>query len=98
MTMPPEPPEFDTTSIHTPEDLNALIEQSAKRGARLALAEIGLGDDNAPRDLKDLRNLLIAWRKIRAQTFEAIFRLFIHLILVSMLAVATIIIWFNART
>lgn len=87
----------DNNTLNNQQDLNDLIEKSAKRGARLALAEIGLGDDNAPRDLKDLRNLLIAWRRIRAQTVEAIFRLFIHLFLVSMLALATVILWLNAR-
>ena len=83
--------------IDSKQNINDLIEKSAKRGAQLALAEIGLGDDNAPRDLKDLRNLLIAWRRIRAQTVEAIFRLFIHLFLVSMLALATVMLWLNAR-
>lgn len=79
------------------QDLAQLIEKSAKRGARLALAEIGLDDHSAHRDVRDLRNLLIAWRRIRAQAMAAMTRLLIHLILVSMLAVSTIILWFHAR-
>jgi len=55
-------------------DLNQMIERSAQRGARLALSELGLEDHQAPRDLRDLRNLLIAWRRIRRQVLEVMLR------------------------
>ena len=78
-------------------DLNQLIERSAQRGARLALSELGLEDHQAPRDLRDLRNLLIAWRRIRRQALEVMLRVFVQMLLVVMLAMATGLLWFNSR-
>ncbi len=51
-------------------DVSQLIERSAKRGARLALAELDLDDARAAEDLRDLRQLLVAWRKIRRHAIE----------------------------
>ena len=42
----------------TSPDWNIIIKQAAKRGARNALAEIGLDDQAACRDVRDLRELL----------------------------------------
>jgi len=78
-------------------DLNQLIERSAQRGARLALSELGLEDHQASRDLRDLRNLLIAWRRIRRQALEVMLRVFVQMLLVVMLAMATGLLWFNSR-
>jgi hypothetical protein len=78
-------------------DLNQMIERSAQRGARLALSELGLEDHQAPRDLRDLRNLLIAWRRIRRQVLEVMLSVFVQMLLVVMLAMATGLLWFNSR-
>jgi hypothetical protein len=78
-------------------DLELLIERTAKRGARLALAELGLDDDHAPEDIRDLRLLLTSWRRIRRQTLETLLKLSVHLILAALLAVSTVLLWFSGR-
>lgn len=44
------------------EALDALIERAAKRGAKSALNDIGLGDENAVEDVRGLRSLLASYR------------------------------------
>ena len=46
----------------TPEEFEAMLDRAAKKGARAALEELGLHDQNAEKDLEDLRSLLSAWR------------------------------------
>jgi hypothetical protein len=58
---------------------------------------LGLEDHQAPRDLRDLRNLLIAWRRIRRQVLEVMLSVFVQMLLVVMLAMATGLLWFNSR-
>lgn len=41
------------------------MEDIAERAARKALASVGLDDEKAGRDLRDLRDLLTAWREVR---------------------------------
>tara|TARA_R110000765_G_scaffold255342_1_gene356067 strand:- start:67 stop:312 length:246 start_codon:yes stop_codon:yes gene_type:complete len=45
----------------TPEELEAMLDRSAKR----ALDSIGLTDENAARDIQEMRSLLDAWRDTR---------------------------------
>ena len=47
------------------EKLDALIEKAAQRGAKAALESIGLHDDKAGADVRDLRQLLTSWREAR---------------------------------
>lgn len=49
----------------SPEELEAMLDRAAKRGAKEALASIGLLDDNAHKDISDMRSLLEAWRETR---------------------------------
>lgn len=49
----------------TDEQLDALIERAAQRGAKAALESIGLHDEDAGRDVRDLRALLTNWREAR---------------------------------
>ena len=76
-------------SISNPDDidLDELIELSARRGARLALAELGLDDDHAPGDVRDLRNLLFSWRKIRREAVNTVVSLLVKAFLIFMIAV-----------
>lgn len=46
----------------TKSELILLINDAAATGARKALFDIGLHDDNAIHDVKELRNLLDSWR------------------------------------
>jgi len=47
----------------TEAELELLLDRSAKRGAQEALKTIGLHDENAVHDVKDLRDLLDMWRE-----------------------------------
>jgi transposase len=46
----------------TPEEFEAMLDRAAKKGARAALEEIGLHDEQAGKDLDELRSLLASWR------------------------------------
>lgn len=39
-----------------------MLDRAAKKGARAALEEIGLHDEQAGKDLDELRGLLASWR------------------------------------
>ena len=45
----------------SPEELEEMLDRSAKR----ALESIGLTDENAARDIQEMRSLLDAWRDTR---------------------------------
>jgi hypothetical protein len=45
----------------SPEELEEMLDKSAKR----ALESIGLTDENAARDIREMRSLLDAWRETR---------------------------------
>ena len=79
---------------HNP-DLNQIIEGAAKRGARLALSELGLEDNQAPRDIRDLRNLLISWRRIRREAINAMITFSIRALLFFMVAITALVLWFG---
>ena len=49
----------------TKEEMAKLIEQSAELGARKALRDIGLSDDDALSDVSELRGLLDSWRSTK---------------------------------
>jgi len=51
-------------------EFEQLIKRASKEGARLALSEIGLDDDNAHLDIRDLRGLLNAFRMAKKHSFK----------------------------
>ena len=46
----------------TKEQIEEMLDSAAKRGASQALREIGLHDDTAANDIREMRSLLDAWR------------------------------------
>ena len=52
-------------TIITPEELEAMLDRAARKGAKEALASIGLLDDSAQKDIVEMRGLLEAWRDTR---------------------------------
>jgi hypothetical protein len=46
----------------TEEQLEAMLDRAAKKGAAQALRELGLQDESAATDLREMRSLLDAWR------------------------------------
>lgn len=51
-----------------------LLEQAACRGARKALQEVGLSDENAATDVRDLRDLLSALRTAKKEALQTFVR------------------------
>lgn len=49
----------------TRAELNDIVAEAAEKGATWALAKLGLGDDRAGNDLRDLRGLLGAYQKVK---------------------------------
>jgi len=47
------------------EALEAMLEQAAERGAKKALATVGLGDEEAPEHIRGLRDLFTMYRVVR---------------------------------
>jgi hypothetical protein len=54
------------------QQLNLLIEKAAERGARRALESVGLHDENAGKDIHDLRTLIDGWRQTRSTITKTI--------------------------
>ena len=52
-------------TIITPEELEEMLDRAARKGAKEALASIGLLDDSAHKDIVEMRSLLEAWRDTR---------------------------------
>ena len=46
----------------TPDELEEMLDRAARRGAKEALRSIGLLDDDAHRDINEMRSILEAWR------------------------------------
>jgi len=49
----------------TPAEIEQMIERAAERGAQRALHNLGLQDEEAAGDVKELRSLLDMWRTVR---------------------------------
>ncbi len=49
----------------SPEELEDMLDNAASRGAKEALRSIGLLDDDAAKDIIEMRNLIEAWRDTR---------------------------------
>lgn len=49
----------------TPEELEAMLDRAAKRGASAVLSELGLTDENAAADIREIRGMLAVWHGTR---------------------------------
>lgn len=58
----------------TPEEFEAMLDRAAKRGARAALEELGLHDENAGKDIEDMRGLLASWRETRRTVWRTVIK------------------------
>ena len=59
----------------SPDELEALLDRAARRGAKEALRSIGLLDDDAHKDITEMRSLLEAWRDTRRSIWSTITKL-----------------------
>jgi len=59
----------------TPEELEAMLDRAARRGAREALKSLGLQDDDAHKDLLEMRTLLEAYRDTKKSIWQTVVRI-----------------------
>lgn len=59
----------------TSEELEDMLDRAARRGAKEALRSIGLLDDDAHRDITEMRGLLEAWRDTRKSVWTTVTRI-----------------------
>lgn len=62
--------------VLTSEELETIIDRAAKRGAKEALAAIGLHDEDAAHDIHEMRSLLESWRMTRQGIWNTTVKLF----------------------
>ena len=66
--------------------LRALVEESSEAGARRALAQLGLDDERARRDMDELRELLSAWRDAKRSAVKAMVAWVVSVMLAMLIA------------
>ena len=59
----------------TPEELEAMLDRAAKRGAKEALASLGLHDEDAHKDITEMRTLLEAYRDTKKSIWSTVVRI-----------------------
>jgi len=59
----------------TTEELEDMMDRAARRGAKEALRSIGLLDDDAQKDIIEMRSLLEAWRDTRKSFWSTVVKL-----------------------
>jgi len=59
----------------SPEELEEMLDNAARRGAKEALRSIGLLDDDAQKDIIEMRSLLEAWRDTRKSFWSTVVKL-----------------------
>ena len=72
------------------EDLDELMTRAAERGAERCLAHLGLENGHAARDIRELRDLLDAWRDARHTAWQTVIKVATTGILASLLVGAAI--------
>jgi hypothetical protein len=59
----------------THDEVEEMLDRAARRGAKEALRSIGLLDDDAHKDITEMRSLLEAWRDTRKSIWSTVTRL-----------------------
>lgn len=73
--------------LHIPqEEFDGLLERAAERGAERCLAHLGLENGHAARDIRELRDLLDAWRDARRTAWQTVVKIITTGFLAALLA------------
>ena len=72
------------------EDFDDLLDGAAERGAERVLAHLGLENGHAARDIRELRDLLEAWRDARRTAWQTTVKVITTGILAALLVGAAI--------
>jgi len=62
-------------------ELEAMLQRAAEAGAKKALRDVGLSDDNAIHDVREVRDLLDSWRSVKRTAGKTITQIITTLIL-----------------
>tara|TARA_R100001198_G_C5240639_1_gene217936 strand:+ start:306 stop:560 length:255 start_codon:yes stop_codon:yes gene_type:complete len=73
----------------SPEELEDMLDRSAKRGAKLVLRELGLHDETAAVDMREIRGLLETWRHTR----QSIWNTFVKITTIAVFTFIAAAIW-----
>lgn len=73
----------------SPEELEDMLDRSAKRGAKLVLRELGLHDETAAVDIREVRSLLDTWR----QTRQSVWNTFVKITTITVFTFIAAAIW-----
>jgi hypothetical protein len=57
------------------EDFDEMLDRAAERGAERCLAHLGLENGHAAKDIRELRDLLEAWRDARRTAWQTTIKL-----------------------
>jgi hypothetical protein len=66
--------------------LRAIAEEAGELGATRALTRLGLADEGAAGDVKELRELLRSWRDAKRSVWKAVWGWFTRLVVTAVLA------------
>lgn len=83
----------DGITTLTDAQLEAMLDRAAKRGAREALKEVGLGDEDAGADIREVRTLLTAWRATKATVWQQVVKMVVTLLLLAMAGGLALMTW-----
>jgi hypothetical protein len=72
MTDPEKPALVENMLLLRKEDFDELLDRAAERGAERVLAHLGLENGHAARDIRELRDLLEAWRDARRTAWQTV--------------------------
>ncbi|HNS94173.1 MAG TPA: DUF6127 family protein [Thauera sp.] len=72
------------------EDFDDLLDRAAERGAERCLAHLGLENGSAAKDIRELRDLLEAWRDARRTAWQTTVKVITTGILAALLVGAAI--------
>ena len=70
------------------ESIEAMVQRAAEIGAQKALERVGLHDEQALKDVHDLRDLLEMWRQVRTGAMRTVGKVFMYGVLIVIAAVA----------
>lgn len=86
----PDAPEHAHISVTiNRQELETIIERASETAAKKALASVGLHDETAANDVRDLRNLLTSWRDAKVEVRRTAVRFVTTIVLGAMAAAMT---------
>lgn len=77
----------------TEAELREMLEAAAEAGAKRTLAHLGLADELGVKDMREVRDLLAAWRTAKRVSFETVIKAGTTFLLLLLAGGAALAIW-----